>query len=236
MLEVLKRRLRKKGWTGRRLADELDVGEATIKRWLIGRGLTLENLAALAMLVDWSVADLARESEDLNLNLRDTLTLAQERALSSDSLLSLLFITLLGGLSPAEVQKDFQISEQRMEDALEKLARLALIDILPGRRVKPLVERTIVWDKSPMRERFEATMKGHFMAMDYTSSETDYASEVIKLSDKGRATLAELIEQHRRDVQALSEQDRAETNLPRKWYAMLCVAGDLDPDLVARSI
>lgn len=236
MLELLKRRLRKKGWTGRRLAQEFDVGEATVKRWLVGRGLTVESLAGLAALVDWSIADLARESEDLNLDLRDELTLAQERALSCDSLLSLLFITLLGGLSPAELQKDFRIPEQRMEAALAKLARLALIDILPSGRVRPLVERAIVWGKSPMRERFEASMKGQFMAMDFAAPEIDYASEVLKLSDKGRASLTELIEQHRRDVQALCEHDRAETNLPRKWYAMLCAAGDLDPDLVARNI
>jgi hypothetical protein len=66
------------------------------------------------------------------------------------------------------------------------------------------------------------------MAMDFALPDAVYASDVIKLSDQGAAQLAELIEQHRRDVQALAEQDRHASRLPRRWHAMLCAARPVD--------
>ena len=50
----------------------------------------------------------------------------------------------------------------------------------------------------------------------------------MKLSAQGAAQLAELIERHRRDVQALAERDRDEAHLPGQWYGMLCAARVLD--------
>ena len=40
--------------------------------------------------------------------------------------------------------------------------------------------------------------------------------------------LAELIEQHRRDVQALAERDRDTALLSRTWYGMVCAMRPLD--------
>ena len=71
-------------------------------------------------------------------------------------------------------------------------------------------------------------MKRQFMTMDFAADDAIYASEVVKLSAQGAARLAELIERHRRDVQALAEQDREETLLPRRWFGMLCALRPLD--------
>ena len=79
-----------------------------------------------------------------------------------------------------------------------------------------------------MRAQFELHMKPQFMAMDFASDGAVYASEVIKLSAQGSAMLAELIERHRRDVQALAERDRETSHLPRIWHAMLCASRPLD--------
>lgn len=220
--------LRAGGWTARRLADELGVGEATAKRWLAGRGLTLEGLDRLADIAGTDIAELSRLAEGAGEGLAQELTLAQERALSQDAFLSFLFIVILGGYSPTEVAKDFDVTPRQMEAALLRLERLALIDRRPGWRVRPLVDRSIVWRKTPMRAMFEDRMKEQFLAMDFADERAVYASEVMKLSAQGAATLAELIEQHSRDVQALAERDRDMAHLPRSWHGMLCAARPLD--------
>jgi transcriptional regulator with XRE-family HTH domain len=224
----LRQNLRANGWTARKLAAQIGVGEATVKRWLAGRGLTLDRLDALAALCGMSIAELARAAEHPGASLAQELTLAQERALSEDGFLSFFFITLLGGHAPSEFAADFNVPPRQIAASLIRLERLALIDRLPSGRVRPLIDRNIIWRKSPMRTQFEAQMKPQFLAMDFAAQDSIYASEVIKLSAQGAATLAELIEAHRRDVHALAERDRETTLLPGRWYAMLCAARPLD--------
>jgi transcriptional regulator with XRE-family HTH domain len=228
MLAVLRRHLRREGWTARRIAAEFGIGEATAKRWLAGKGLTLERLERLAALVGVTFGDLSREAERPGSDLAQELTLAQERALSSDAFLSFLFMTVLGGDPPDEIARDFAIPGAFIDAQLLRLERLALIDRLPGGRVRPRVDRTIVWRKGPMRALFEAQMKPQFMAMDFAAEDSVYASEAVKLSARGAAELGEAIETFRRQVQALAERDRDESLLPRRWHGMLCVMRVLD--------
>ena len=228
LLGALRQHLRLGGWTARKLAAHFAIGEATAKRWLAGRGLTLDRLDDLAALCGLTLAELARATEAPPAGLAEELTLAQERALSSDIFLAFLFMTILGGNNPAEIVRDFGVAQHGMDAALMRLERLALIDRLPGARVRPLVDRAIVWRKTPMRALFEAHMKPQFMAMDFAAEDAVYASEVVKLSAVGAAQLAEVIDRHRRDVQALAERDRETAHLPRQWYAMLCAARVLD--------
>jgi len=228
LLKALRRHLRLQGWTARRVAAELGVGEATAKRWLAGKGLTLDKLDTLAGLCSMTLAELAREAEQPRRELAQELTLAQERALSADIFLAFLFMTILGGITPDEIARDFTLRQRDIDAALLQLERLALIDHLPGGRVRPLVDRSLVWRKTPMRALFEQHMKPQFMAMDFAAQDSVYASELLKLSDQGAAMLAELIEQHRRDVQKLAQHDRDTAHLPQRWYGMLCAMRPLD--------
>lgn len=228
LLIPLRKALRAQGWTIRALAQELNSGEATVKRWLAGKAMTLDRFDRLAALAGTSLAELARAVEAPDEALAQELTLAQERALAGDEFLSFLFMALLGGHGPDEIAADFAVPSRAMEAALVRLERLALIDRRAGGRVRPRVDRAIVWRKSPMRALFEERMKPQFMTMDFAADEAVFASELIKLSAQGAATLAEMIEQHRRDVQALAERDRETSHLPRAWYGMLCAMRALD--------
>lgn len=228
ILGVLRRHLRQQGWTLARLATELSIGEATAKRWLAGKGVTLDRLDAMARLAGITLGELAREAEDAPRGLAHELTLAQEKALSSNIFLSFLFMALLNGVPPDEIEADFAIPSRSMEAALARLERLALIDRLRGGRVRVLVDRAVVFRKLPLRQLFDAHMKSAFFELDYGDPETCYVSEVHKLSRVGAAQLAELMERFRLEVQALADKDRHEAVLDREWYGMLMVMRTLD--------
>lgn len=228
MLVVLRRNLKRNDLTIAALAKRLTVGEATIKRWLGGRGLTLDRLEQLARLAGLSLAELAEESATLPEHLAVELTFAQERALSEDELMAFVFIVILGGYDWHEILSDFAISAPVMEAALDRLEKLALIDRLSGGRVRPRIDRNIIWRKAPMRAQFEARMKAQFLAMDFSQPEAVYASDIYKLSAQGAAMLAELIERHRREINALADQDRKTARLSRSWYTVLTAARPLD--------
>ena len=235
LLVHLRQQLRASGWTTKKLAQHFTIGEATAKRWLTGQGLTLDRLQQLADLAGTTIAALARDTERPDAGLAEELTLAQERALSEDSFLSFLFITILGGYAPDQIARDFEIAPEQIDAALVRLERLALVDRLSGGRVRPRIDRRIIWRKSPMRTLFETQMKPQFMAMDFAANDAVYASEIVRLSAQGAAMLAELIERHRRDIQALAERDRQDALLPARWYAILSAARPLDTTGLERS-
>jgi len=228
LLAALRRHLRHQGWTARRLAAELSVGEATVKRWLVGKGLTLDRLERMAQLCSVSLADLVTESRLPRTGLAQELTLAQEKALAASPSLSFLFITILGGFDPAEVAADFRLSANQLETGLSRLERLALIDRLPGGRARSRIDRAVIWRKRPMRALFEQRMKAQFFDIDYASESATYSSEVVKLSPTGAGALSEMVERFRHDLQQLAEQDRRDWHLPGQWYSTLCVARPLD--------
>lgn len=228
MLIALRRALRAGGWTGKRLAAHFGASEASVKRWLAGRALTVARLEDLAALAGLTLPDLIATAAQSPRDVTQELTLAQESALAGDSLLSFLFLTIVGGEAWHEVARDFDIPERTIEALLARLAKLALIDRLPGGRVRALVDRNVLWRKSPLRERFESQMKPQFMTMDFAATDAVYASEVVKLSDEGAAKLAEAVERHRRELHRLVEADRRSSLLPRRWHAVLFAVRPLD--------
>lgn len=228
MLAVLRRTLRSHGWTAPRLAQELGVGEATVKRWLAGKGLAFDRLEALAALAGLTLADLAREAEQSPDDLAHELTLAQEKALSADIFLSFLFMALLNGVGVEEIVADFAIPPRSMEAALARLERLALIDRLRGGRIRPRVDRALVFRKLPLRALFDQHMKRAFFELDYSDPATQYFSELLKLSRAGAAQLAELMERQRAEIRAQADQDRKTAMLDRHWYGVLMVMRELD--------
>ena len=230
LLGTLRRHLRKQGWTAPRLAHELAVGEATIKRWLAGRGLTVDRLDRLAALVGLTLGDLAREAEEAPGDLAQELTLGQERALSANIFLSFLFLSILNGVPVDEIAADFEVPPRTMEAALARLERLALIDRLRSGRVRSRVDRALVFRKLPLRALFERHMKPAFFALDYAAPETLYTSEVIKLSPRGAGQLAELMERHRAELMQLADRDRQAALPGRDWYGILLVARVMDMD------
>lgn len=235
LFAVLRRHLRREGWTAQKLAAHLGIGEATAKRRLAGKGITLERFGQLARLVGLTVAELAREAEGTNDGLARELTLAQERALSGDAFLAFIFVTILGENDPAEFIADYGVPADRMEAALQKLERLALIDRIKGGRIRSLVDHNVMYNKLPMRRAFETHMKQQFVAIDFSHPETVFASEVIKLSDAAAARLAEEIERHRREVHALAMRDRETALLKRTWYSVLWAARPLDLSRLQRA-
>ncbi len=230
MIAALRRHLRSEGWTVLRISKEFGVGEATVKRWLAGKGLTIDRLERMAQLCGLVLGDLAREAEESPGDLARELTLAQEKALSTNIFLSFLFMALLGGVGPEEIARDFNVPAPAMDAALDRLERLALIDRLRSGRVRPLVDRALVFRKQPLRGLFETHMKHAFFELDYSQPETIYSAETVKLSPAGAAQLAELIERHHVEVQALAERDRQAHpgDAGSAWYGMLSVMRGLD--------
>jgi len=81
MLAYLREALRQRRLTAKTIAAEFGVAEPTIRRWLHGRGLTLERLDQLCTLAGIDLRDLAATLPESGAT---EFTLAQERLLAAD--------------------------------------------------------------------------------------------------------------------------------------------------------
>jgi len=228
LLSALRRALRGAGWTQARLAEELGVGSATIKRWLHGRGLSFNTLAHLCRLADTSLAELADDSRMASQE-GDNLTLAQEQALTQDANLSTVFFLIVHGWPPAEATEGFNIDPDIVELNVAKLERLALVDRLPGGRVRARLSPSHAWQRAPMRRHFERHLKQLFVSTDFGDPATIFGAETVKLSPLGVARMRELIEQFRGELRAIELEDRRTAALPGEWHAILAVARSMRP-------
>ncbi|MET0270343.1 MAG: helix-turn-helix transcriptional regulator [Sphingomonas sp.] len=227
-LAALRRALRNAGWTQARLAQELGVGSATVKRWLHGRGLGFATLGRLCALAQTSLAELT-DAARLPDAAADHLTLAQEEALTRDADLSTVFFLILNGWPAEEASNGLHIPPETVARHVDRLERLALLDRLPGGRVRARLRAEHAWQRAPMRRHFERHLKPLFNAVNFGDPETIFGAATVKLSPLGVALLRERIEAFRRDVQAIENDDRRHATLPGEWHAVLAVASSMVP-------
>ncbi|WP_336951321.1 helix-turn-helix transcriptional regulator [Sphingobium aromaticivastans] len=229
LLQTLKGLLRQREVKQSDIASRFGASAASVKRWLAGRGLTLDRLEQLCAMAGVTLADLVELSQDHLEERILQLTLAQERALAADGALTFLFFALLNGWPPADFARDFDVPDAMMTGYFERLSRLGLVRVLPGGRVKPLAARRVRWRRGgPLARHFEARVKRIFFDVDFGSPETHYLSDIAKLSDRGVQRIDELTEAYRRDFQAIAEEDRRLGSGLRRWLGMMVVTRALD--------
>lgn len=234
ILGELRGELKRRGMRVPDLARQLGVAEPTIWRWLRGTGLTLDGLDRICAVVGLDLRDLIARSAETG---TDRFTLAQERVLAADRGLALLFFALLNGVQRQDIERDFGLGHDRIDQYLGKLSRLGLIDIAPGGRIRPLTSRSVKWRRGgPLSVAFDRTVKGFFLSMDFGGEEALYVSDMIRLSEAGRARVHAMIEALRDDIHVMAQQDRAARFEHYDWNALFMFIRPLDLGEVTREL
>ena len=233
LLATLRDTLRERRITRQRLAEELGVGMATVKRWLAGQGLTVAHLEDICLVAGMSLTDLLEQVAESAPSRLQRLSIGQERALAADGRLTFLFFSILNGWPPDEFEREFAVPQPVMRDYLERLERLGLIDRLANGRIRPLAARRVAWRRGgPLAAHFEAQVKKLFLSADFGSAETAYLSDVAKLSKGASEQVEALIEQYRGEFHRIAELDHRSPSTERRWLGILFVARTLDPALL----
>lgn len=234
LIENLKLRLKAEGLRQRDIAERLDVGLATVKRWLAGEGLTTRRLEDLCELANIDLFDLVEATNRDRSARRGQFSPSQERALGRDGRLFFIFFSLLNGWPPEDCERELGISPQTMQAQLLALSRLGLIDLLAGGRVRVLTARTVAWRKDgPLARHFEA--RKSFLDVDRADVALSM-SDFVRLTDAGVAQVRRLTDELRREIHRIAQMDRHDGGLERTWYGMLFFARPLNMNAVRASI
>ena len=144
LVEVLKRELKVRGITYAKLARELKLSEASVKRMFSRRDFTLKRLDDICRCSQIDFSELARAVAREE-SLISHLTLEQEKEIVSDRKLFLVAVCALNHVSFEQIVETYDISAADCVKLLLKLDRLKFLELLPNNRVRLLVSRTFSW-------------------------------------------------------------------------------------------
>ena len=167
LITTVKRLLKKKGLTYRAVASALKLSEPSVKRMFASNRMTLERLAQVSELLDFTLAELIQEatSEAQRIN---TLTVDQETLLVSDIKLLLITVCTLNNWVMSDIVDVYQLTEMECLQRLLILDRLRIIELLPGNRIRLIIARDFDWlVDGPIREFFRTQEQDNFLASSF---------------------------------------------------------------------
>ena len=143
LTEALKQLFRARGLPQRVIAEKLGVTPRTVKRWLTGKGLTLQVVEKLCDLLGMTFIEFCEIAKD-DLDVRPKrLSPQQERMLLADPHLTFVFNLLMRGWSAQEIQGETGMSKATLVGYLVRLEKLGMIELMPENRVRLLFSRNV---------------------------------------------------------------------------------------------
>jgi len=226
---TLKRLVRAKGLTYARLAETLNISEASVKRYLNGHRLTMEILERLCGAMSLRLSEFYEIAARETVPRSTRLTLEQEEALCREPRVMLTLVLLLQGWSPDVIQADLGLTYPMFTQMLLRLEALDIIQLHPGNRVRMLVGPTITLEpRGPVRRKFDRSTKEHFMAMDYYAPDSFWDVQLVKLSRASVSKMDGMIQSFGNDIRQLAESDRKSGATESKWCLILSAGHPID--------
>jgi transcriptional regulator with XRE-family HTH domain len=167
---TLKRQLKSRGMTYRELARGLGISEPSVKRLFASSHLSVDRLAAIANLLDLTLAELTALAAAATPKLH-TLKREQEAQLVGDKKLLVIAVCVLNQWTVEEILEAFQISRAECIKRLVLLDRMGLIELLPGNRVRAKIARDFDWlPNGPIHEFFRSEGRADFLNAPFGAS------------------------------------------------------------------
>jgi DNA-binding Xre family transcriptional regulator len=213
MLDTLKRCLRARGMTYRRLGRALGLSESSVKRLFADESFTLARLERVCSALDMTVADLARMTSGASavrsaLVQPSTLTLEQERILAGNATLLACFYLLLNGRSVEETERRLGLSPRAMRTFLGRLAAARLVDIDGRRQVRLQARLPIIWrTDGPVRKLYERQVRAEFLQGAFSANDEALSFHSAELSPASVRILLRKIDRLAADFADLAALD-----------------------------
>lgn len=211
LVDALKRELKARGITYARVAKELRMSEASIKRMFSQKNFTLARLDQVCQVARLEVTDLLREA-DRGEDLISQLTYEQEAKIVADNKLLLVAICALNNWTLAQMLATYEIAKAECIKLLAQLDRLGIIRLLPNNKIRPLVTRAFSWlPDGPIQRYFHEQVQD-----DYFRSRFDRPGELLLLVNGmlSKASAASTISRLRHVAQEFRDLHNEDVRLP----------------------
>lgn len=168
MITTLKRVLRSQGKTYKDVAEALDLSEASVKRLFAEKTFSLERFEKVCDFVGMEISELI-EQMNKQAERITSLTQEQEKELVSDIRLLIVAVCLINHWTFDEIIETYDIDQFQAIQLMAKLDRMKVIQLLPGNRVKRIIDRNFNWlPNGPIQRFYERTVQGDFFKSTFT--------------------------------------------------------------------
>jgi len=161
ILKALKHLLKRHGYKYSDVATALSISESRVKFMFSQEDFSLKRMDVICQMMSIEIADVLaemREKEQIR-----SLTEVQEKELVSDTSLLLVANSVLNLWTFNDITRAYDFEETELIRYLAKLDQLKLIHLLPGNRIKLLVDRNFSWIKhGPINRYFEDQVRQEF--------------------------------------------------------------------------
>lgn len=210
VVDELKRELKARGLKYADIARRIGMSEASVKRMLSERNLTLARLDQILSAAGIDFSEIAR-GIDREQHLVSQLTEAQEREIVDDPRLFAVAVGTLNLLTFDDMLAAYDLTAAELVAQLVKLDRMGVIELLPNNRFRLRIARTFAWiPNGPIMTAFRNN------AHDFFDSGFAGDDEIMMLLNArlSRASSAALIDRLKRVAREFSEQHIADAHLP----------------------
>lgn len=195
LLKTLKKALKAQGITYKKVAEQVHLSEASVKRLFSQNDMSLKRIEQISNLAGYTLLDLLglmqEEKEYITM-----LTPEQEESLLQDPLLLLMTFLLVNHWKLNEIVDHYEISTHRLTNILAKLDKLRLIELLPNNRIKLLTARNFAWRKrGPVQTFIQQQVLTDFLKSKFDQSEQHLRFIGGLLSESSHQKAKDLIEQ-----------------------------------------
>jgi transcriptional regulator with XRE-family HTH domain len=148
--------------TQKKISEELRVSLPTVKRWWMGKGISLTIISDLCALVGMSLSELFSQIEGEN--AKYTYSLKQENMLVGNPKALAVFDLLISGRDIKQIQRQFGMKDEVLFSLLLVLDRAGLIEVHDKNRVKFKQRGEPQWIiGGPLSKKYRQTMIESFL-------------------------------------------------------------------------
>ena len=211
LIDVLKRELKARAITYARVARDLGMSEASVKRMFSQKNFTLKRLDAICRTAHIEFSELTR-----TLNHEETqisqLTPEQEKEIVANKKLFLVAVCALNHVTFEQIVNTYDISQAECIQLLTRLDRLKFIELQPNNRIKLVVSRTFSWLPDGPIQRF-FNQQAH---NEYFRSRFERPGEfmVVVNSMLSKSSIAAIVDRLKRIAREFSELHNEDVRLP----------------------
>jgi AcrR family transcriptional regulator len=220
LIAELKRALKEGSHTYADVATALGLSVASVKRLFSSGNFSLRRVEQVCELAGVDLVELATRARD-RVTATTKLSLSQEQEIVADPKLFLMTWLVLNRTPFEEIVRDYALAERDVLRYLILLDRLRIIDLLPGNRVKLLVDGHFNWrSDGPIQAYVFERLLQEFFATRFASATDEFYFHGGAVSESALAQLKRTIRTAAGECVEMIERDRR-TSAPRSGAAFV---------------
>ena len=205
----LKRALRAAGHTYADVARQLELSVASVKRLFSTGDFTLARLERVCDLIGLGLSDILENAASHTAPTKP-LTVAQEKEIVADPTLLFIAWLVLIRTPIGEIPRLYRFTEQEVQQALIRLDRLKVIELLPGNRVRLLISRQCSWRVGgPIHQHIHQKLLQEFFASTFTGHEEEFVFFGYPVSAEALGRLKKVLQDASRECADIIDRDRS---------------------------